>query len=173
MQMQKCKTWSRCICIVQKMHLHDVIAGIKRFILSPRLRASVYALGSDMKIDGGTFPNSSVGDCFLPPSTPQLLALPIQLLLLLLPACPLVNMHAGFLIRALLDTPHHHPSPPKNLVGQDTLNGGILPDRKIMQSQNQDHQQPQNPLRHPPKTHVDLDRLNVVGYCRMLGGRKS
>ena len=66
MQMQKCKTWSRCICIVQKMHLHDVIAGIKRFILSPRLRASVYALGSDMKIDGGTFPNSSVGDCFLP-----------------------------------------------------------------------------------------------------------
>lgn len=132
MQMQKCKTWSRCICIVQKMHLHDVIAGIKRFILSPRLRASVYALGSDMKIDGGTFPNSSVGDCFLPPTTPQLLALPIQLLLLLLPACPLVNMHAGFLIRALLDTPHHHPSPPKNLVGQDTLNGGILPDRKIM-----------------------------------------
>ena len=116
MQMQKCKTWSRCICIVQKMHLHDVIAGIKRFILSPRLRASVYALGSDMKIDGGTFPNSSVGDCFLLPSTPQLLALPIQLLLLLLPACPLVNMHAGFLISnppLLSDTPILPGPPPQ------------------------------------------------------------
>ena len=126
-------------------------------------RASVYALGSDMKIDEGTFPNSSVGDCFLPSPLHNFLLRPFS-------CCLPVNMHAGFLIRALLDTPHHHPSPPKNLVGQDTLNGGILPDRKIMQSQNQDHQQPQYPLRHPPKTHVDLDRLNVsdVGRAKKL-----
>ena len=108
MQMQKCKTWSRCICIVQKMHLHDVIAGIKRFILSPRLRASVYALGSDMKINGGTFPNSSVGDCFLPSPLHNFLLRPFS-------CCLPVNMHAGFLIRPLLDT-----NPPSSTI-EDVL----------------------------------------------------
>ena len=45
-------------------------------------RASVYALGSDMKIDGGTFPNSSVGDCFLPPPLHNFLRPPFSCCLL-------------------------------------------------------------------------------------------
>lgn len=79
-------------------------------------RASVYALGSDMKIDGGTFPNSSVGDCFLLP--------PLHNFLPSHSAAPAssVNMHAGFLISPPLryppsSTPLRHT--PKTLVVQD------------------------------------------------------
>ena len=71
-------------------------------------RASVYALGYDMKIDEGTFPNSSVGDCFLPSPLHNFLLRPFS-------CCLPVNMHAGFLIRPLLDT-----NPPSSTI-EDVL----------------------------------------------------
>ena len=76
-------------------------------------RASVYALGSDMKIDEGTFPNSSVGDCFLPSPLHNFLLRPFS-------CCLPVNMHAGFLIRPLLDT-----NPPSSTI-EDVLRKSLV-----------------------------------------------